>query len=74
EDLRTIGGLFFNCCDELQDIQFFEAIQVILSLLKNALQEKLSLTKEQINSFLDYFIATLPLYIKERLLILSCES
>ncbi|MBU3146999.1 transposase, partial [Clostridium sp. CF012] len=36
EDLRTIGGLFFNCCDELQDIQFFEAIQVILSLLKNA--------------------------------------
>ena len=74
EDLRTIGGLFFNCCDELQDIQFFEAIQVILSLLKNALQEKLSLTKEQINSFLNYFIATLPLFIKERLMILSCES
>ena len=45
EDLRTIGGLFFNCCDELQDIQFFEAIQVILELLKNALQENFSLTK-----------------------------
>jgi len=74
EDLRTIGGLFFNCCDELQDIQFFEAIQIILELLKNTLQEKLSLTKEQINSFLDYFISTLPLFIKERLVFLPCES
>ena len=74
EDLRTIGGLFFDCCDELQDIQFFEAIEIILELLKNALQEKLSLTKEQINSFLDYFISTLPTFIKERLVFLSCES
>ena len=74
EDLRTIGGLFFNCCDELQDIQFLEAIQVILDLLKNALQEKLSLTKEQINSFLDYFISTLPAFLKEKLVFLPCES
>jgi len=74
EDLRTIGGLFFNCCDELQDIKFIEAIQVILGLLKNALQEKLSLTKEQINSFLDYFVSTLPAFLKERLVFLPCES
>ena len=74
EDLRTIGGLFFNCCDELQDIKFFESIQIILELLKDALQEKFSLTKEQINSFLDYFISTLPAFIKEKLVFSSCES
>ena len=74
EDLRTIGGLFFNCCDELEDIQFFEAIRIMLELLKDALQEKLSLTKAQINSFLDYFISTLPTFIKEKLVFLSCES
>ncbi|WP_010234108.1 hypothetical protein [Clostridium arbusti] len=74
EDLRTIGGLFFNCCDELEDIQFFESIIIILELLKNALQEKLSLTKEQINLFLDYFISTLPAFIKEKLVFLSYES
>ena len=73
EDLRTIGGLFFNCCDELEDI-FFEAIKIILELLENALQEKLSLTKEQINLFLDYFISTLPAFLKEKLVFLSCES
>jgi len=74
EDLRTIGGLFFNCCDELQDILFLESIQIILGLLKNALHEKLSLTKEQINSFMDYFISTLPGCLKENLVFLSCES
>ncbi|MBU3191388.1 transposase [Clostridium bowmanii] len=74
EDLRTIGGLFFNCCNELQDILFFESIQIILGLLKNALHEKLSLTKEQINSFMDYFISTLPSFLKERLVFSSCES
>lgn len=51
EDLRTIGDLFFNCCDELEDIQFFEVIKIILELLKNALQEKLSLTKESFSCF-----------------------
>ncbi len=74
EDLRTIGGLFFNCCDELEDIQFLEAIKIILELLENALQEKLSLTKEQINLFLDYFISTLPTFLKEKLVFFSCES
>ena len=28
EDLCTIGGLFFNCCDELQDIQFLKLFKL----------------------------------------------
>ncbi|WP_099192871.1 IS4 family transposase [Tepidibacter mesophilus] len=66
-DLRTVGGLFYHCCDELEDIKFLEAIQVILDLLKCALSEKLTLTKTQINDFLDYFISTLPSFIKDKL-------
>lgn len=66
-DFRTVGGLFYHCCDELEDIKFFEAIQIILDLLKAALYEKLSLTKTQINDFLEYFISTLPSFIKEKL-------
>ncbi len=73
-DLRTVGGLFYHCCDELEDIKFLEAIQVILNLLKSALYEKLSLSKTQINEFLDYFISTLPSFIKEKLAFLVCES
>jgi hypothetical protein len=74
KDLRTIGGLFYQCCDELRDIQFCEALQIIISTLKNVLREKLILSKEIIESIIDIFIEALPCYIKEKLSLLSCES
>jgi hypothetical protein len=74
KDWRTVGALFYQCCDELQDIQFIDAIQLIIDLLKNALYDKLMLSKEQISQFLDYFIAALPAFIKEKLVLLFCES
>ncbi len=49
--------------DELEDIKFLEALQLLIDVLKTALQEKLFLTKEAINEFLDYFVSTLPDYI-----------
>jgi hypothetical protein len=73
-DLRTIGALFYYCCDELEDIKFLEALQLIIEALKIALQEKLFLTKEAISEFLDYFVSSLPDYIKVKLTISSCES
>jgi len=73
-DLRTIGALFYYCCDELEDIKFLEALQLIIEALKTALQEKLFLTKETINEFLDYFVSSLPDYIKATLSVASCES
>ncbi|WP_068557791.1 IS4 family transposase, partial [Thermotalea metallivorans] len=35
-DLRTIGALFYYCCDELEDIKFLEALQLIIEALKTA--------------------------------------
>ena len=32
-DWRTVGAWFYYCCDELQDIQFIEAIQLIIDVL-----------------------------------------
>ncbi len=34
-DLRTIGTLFYYCCDELEDIKFHEALQLINRGFKN---------------------------------------
>lgn len=73
-DMRTIGGLFYQCCDELKDIQFCEVIQIIIDILKNVLTEKFLLSKDIIDSIIDNFIAALPCYIKEKLVFLSCES
>ena len=74
KDLRTIGGLFYHCCDEIQDIKFCEALQLIIDILKNVLSEKLILSKDIIDSIIDNFIEALPCYIKEKLSLFSCES
>jgi hypothetical protein len=73
-DFRTIGALFYYCCDELEDIKFFEALQLIIEAIKLTLQKKLFLSKETINEFLSYFVSSLPDYIKAKLLVVSCES
>ncbi|WP_102398663.1 IS4 family transposase [Haloimpatiens massiliensis] len=73
-DVRTIGGFFYQCCDELQDVKFCEVMNLIIDILKNVLTEKLLLSKDIIDSIIDSFIAALPCYIKEKLVFLSCES
>ena len=73
-DVRTIGGLFYQCCDELQDVQFCEVMQLIIDILKNVLAEKLLLSKAVIDSIIDSFIAALTCYVKEKLVFFSCES
>lgn len=74
KDLRTVGGFFYQCCDELQDVQFYEALQILITTLKNVLKEKILLSKEIIDLIIDSFIHALPCYIKEKLSLLSCES
>jgi len=55
KDLRTWGELFYVCCDELHDIKFIEALQLIINLLKSVLVEKMSLTKQQVDELLQHF-------------------
>jgi hypothetical protein len=45
EDARTMGELFFLNFDELQDIQFSEALKLILVILQETLEELLFLTE-----------------------------
>lgn len=66
-DPRTIGNLFYICCDELQDITFTESLFLLFEKLKDSLRNFLSLTGQQLNEFLDQFISSLPSYFKARL-------
>lgn len=74
EDPRTIGNLFYSCCDELQDINFAEALQRIFSLMEQFLQEQMQLTEAEIRKLIDYLISNLPSFFKERLAVCYCES
>jgi len=66
-DHKTFGDLFFNCCDEVKDISFFEALQLILVLLKEYLKDKFSISDKKIYELLDAFITSLPPFLKENL-------
>ncbi|MDF9410097.1 transposase [Pelotomaculum isophthalicicum JI] len=73
-DLRTIGNLFYTCCDELQDISFVTALFLLFDLLKEALREHLSLSGQKLEEFISQFISSLPSFFKDRLQLSVCES
>jgi len=64
DDPRALGELFFHCFDEIKDIQFAEALEILLSLFRDVLQEVLFLSEEEISRLLDAFIVKLPEYYK----------
>ena len=73
-DSKTFGGIFFEFCDELEDLKFIEALFLLIDLFKQALNDCLKISQNKINQLLDYFIELLPNYIKEPLMILNSES
>lgn len=73
-DDRTIGDLFYVCCDEQQDIKFFQSLRLIIDLLKSEISKHITLSKEAFDVIFDSFMMNLPNYIKSNLGISSCES
>jgi len=74
KDSKTVGGMFFEYCDELEDIKFAEALLLLIDLFKQTLEDCLIITEEKINKLLNYFFNLLPSFIKGKLKVLSCES
>nr|WP_246516421.1 hypothetical protein [Salicibibacter cibarius] len=68
EDPRTIGQLFFMCCDEVEDLRFSEALLMILEVLGSMLTEEYILTDEQVQPFLDRLFDNLPDFLRKPLL------
>nr|WP_242698018.1 hypothetical protein [Bacillus sp. SD088] len=68
EDPRTIGQLFYLCCDEMEDIRFAEVLMMILDIISSTMAEEYLLTDEQINQFFDRFFSKLPGFLKNSLL------
>ncbi|MEI3604045.1 transposase [Oceanobacillus sp. SE10311] len=67
EDPRTIGQLFYMCCDEMEDIRFAQALMTILELVGSTMAEEYLLTDEQINEFFDRFFSKIPDYLQKTL-------
>jgi len=60
EDPRCFGELFYFFCDELQDISFKLALELLLSTLVETIHDSLFLPEEKMADLLDSFFAKLP--------------
>jgi len=74
KDYRSLGGLFFMCCDEVKDIDFKTALQQLMQFFIRFSKAKKSKDQHKIICQLQDWIAGLPIYIKGLLADLSCES
>ena len=73
-DQRTLGGLFYELCDEVGTLDWTVALQQLIELITEIATKVGKRIKKMIESQLQQFIAGLPSYIKAYLPIPSCES
>ena len=59
-DERTIGELFLLMVDEIADTTFAHAMQLIVDILLQSVQEHFALSNDQLNAFVQQFYDRLP--------------
>jgi hypothetical protein len=73
-DHRTLGGLFYELCDEVSQLDWAVALQTLLDLLEDMVKQTGKKIKGIIKKQLQQWFAGLPSYIKVYLSISPCES
>lgn len=73
-DGRSIGEIGLYLYEELEDISFQFAFELLLSVIESCLSEYLLLSKHKVEQLVSFFMDSLPCYIKERLKFSMCES
>ena len=66
-DIQSLGELFVYISDEMADITWLQALQMLLQLFHSTLSETAELTEEKINELVDNFLDTLPSLLKSLL-------
>jgi len=73
-DARSLGNLFFYCCEEIKDITLIESLRRILVILKDFLHQLPLLSEQVVDDLMIKFFSSLPSYFKLRLGFSLCES
>lgn len=66
-DYRTVGGFFYQICDEIEDIRFATALNLILDVFHKVLAEFPVISEELASSIIDVFLNKLPSVWKQKL-------
>src|SRR5699024_11375467 len=73
-DDRTLGGMFYELCDEVNDLDGAVALQQLIELLEDTLKHTNKKIQKTIKSQLEHWVAGLPNYIRLYMPVLDCES
>ena len=68
-DPRTLGSLFYACCEELQQATFDEALAILFVLLEQAMASTMAATRDLIRTLIEQFLRELPRIYGERWLL-----
>ena len=60
QDLRSIGELFYLTIDELPDLQFLDALHLVLLQFAELVQKNCLLSEQAVQLMLDSFLQELP--------------
>ena len=66
-DNRSLGELFLYFSDEMSDITWIQAFQMLLQMFRTMLTENTELSDEKISELVDAFINALPVMLKTQL-------
>jgi hypothetical protein len=73
-DHRTLGGLFYELCDEVSQLDWAIALQTLMDLLEDITKQVGRKVKQLVQEQLQQWIEGLPRFIKAYLSISPCES
>lgn len=73
-DNRTLGGIFYEFCDEIKELDWAVALQELIDIFEDVLKQTNRKVNKLIKNQLQQWIAGLPNYIKAYLPKLGCES
>lgn len=66
-DERSLGELFLYFSDEMSDITWIQAFQMLLQMFRTILSDTVELSEEKIDELVDAFMDAIPAVLKSRL-------
>jgi len=67
KDNRSLGELFLYFSDEMSDITWIQAFQMLLQMFRTILTNESELSDEKIDELVDVFMNTIPAVLTSRL-------
>ena len=66
-DTRSMGELFLYFSDEMSDITWIQAFQILLQMFRTLLVDQIDISNEKIDELVNAFMDAIPALLKSKL-------